>query len=155
MTHQWAEIVEGSFHDAEGLVTLVERADSFPDASWMVLEYPKGTKPEAVVDCMLKLGDHLWDVVMWDRPKVLLIRGAPLLYKDLWVNGKKPLVHVLCPLVQRQDLYKLLLAGFWSMVGPKRVANMRLEGMEQAEKKDNEAVLWGSWSEFVDPDGEM
>ena len=153
LTPDVEEINEHMFHGGHGLVTLVERADSFPDAEWMVLEYPKGTNPYAVVRRMQHTGKHLWDVVIWNRPKVLLIRNGPLSYRQLWVNGAKPLVHVLCSLCPRQDLYQLMLVGFWSMVGPKRVANMRLEGMEQA--KMTKGVFWGSWSDFVDPEKEM
>ena len=54
----------------------------------------------------------------------------------------------------QQALRHLMIVGFWSMPGPTREANMRLEGMEQAERKD-EGVLWGSWSDFVDPEKEM
>ena len=150
----FGEINEHAFHGGHGLVTLVERADSFPDVSWLVLEYPKGTNPEVVARHMNSLGDHLWDVVLWERPKVLLIRVKPLSYKQLWVDGAKPLVHTLYSL-PRQDLYQLLVAGFWSMVGPLRLANMRLEGMEQAEMKSGENLFWGSWSDFVDPEKEM
>ena len=136
-------IDSNGFHGGHGLATMAERAKSFPDDEWLVLEYPKGTDPFAVVGVM-KASKHLWDVVLWKRPKVLLIRKGPLEYKDLWVDGAKPIVAVLDDL---QDLGKLLIAGFWSMLGPKRVANMRLEGMEQADRK--EGLIWGSWSSFV------
>ena len=149
-----AEITKRAFHGGRGLVALVDRADTFPEDKWMTLSYPKGTDPEAVVRRMQTL-DALWDVVMWDRPKVLLIRGGKLSEEQLWVDGAKPLVHVLCPLCPCQDLYQLLLAGFWSMVGPARVANMRLYGMEQAKMKKGQGALWGSWSAFVDPECEM
>ena len=74
----WGEISENKFHGGHGLVTLVERTDGFPQDEWLVLEYPIGTDPLAVVD---KMGlNHLWDVVLWDRPIALLIRCGPLKY---------------------------------------------------------------------------
>ena len=146
----WGEISENKFHGGHGLVTLMERDDGFPQDEWLVLERPRGTDPLAVVDKMGR--NHLWDVVRWDRPMTLLIRCGPLEYKDLWVDGAKPLVHIMYS--EPRDLCRLLVAGFWSVVGP-RLANMRLEGMFQAEKKEGEELLWGSWSEFVDPECEM
>ena len=89
---------------------------------------------------MKALKGHLWDVVPWDRPQVLLIRDGPLSYKQLWANGVKPMVGVMFCEVSCRDLYKLMLAGFWSMVGPQQFANVRLEGMEQAEKKEDEEL---------------
>ena len=155
MRPEWGEINEDTFHDAHGLNTLVGEVLDFPRDQWLVLEYPKGTDPHAVVRRMQALKGHLWDVVLWDRPQALLIRGGPLKYRQLWVDGVKPMVGTMFDIDTDWDLYRLLLVGFWSMAGPERMANMRLEGMEQAEKKEGEGLLWGSWSDFVDPKKEM
>ena len=152
MKPTWGRVGEHGFHGGRGLVTMMTYTPDFPDDKLMVLEYPKGTDPEAVTRTLNALG-HLWDVALWDRPEVLLIRDGPLKYEQLWVNGVKPDVYILYDVELQQDLYHLLIVGFWSMLGPSRVANMRLEGMEQAKKLKGEELLWGSWSSFVDLEG--
>ena len=159
----WAELSEEEYNDGEGIVSLMAGVADFPpDALWLVLEYPEGTDAQALVHRLQTLGRHyLWDVVLGSKPKVLLIRDKPreLPYERLWIRGAKPLVRGChndpdyTPF--QQALYHLMIAGFWSMLGPEREANMRLEGMQQAVRKEDDGVLWGSWSDFVDPEKEM
>ena len=96
-------------------------------------------------------------MVLSAAPKALLIRDKrELPYERLWISGAKPVVRRCIDAGYtpfQQALHQLMIAGFWSMLGPLREANMRLEGMFQAEKKE-EGLLWGSWSDFVDPEKE-
>ena len=155
MAWNWSHIPIGGFRGGEGLATGVFRADSWPEGQWIIVGYPEGTDPSAVVRHMKTLQGHLWDVTMWTRPYVLLIRCAPLTLEDLYVDGVKPWHLREVVNSTNQDLHHLLVAGFWSALGPERVANMRLEGMEQAERKGNEEAIWGEfgWVSFVCPDG--
>ena len=155
----WAELTDEDYCDGEGIVSLMTRVADFPDdALWVVLENPEGTDADTVVHRLQTLGRHyLWDVVLGSRPKVLLIREKPreLPYERLWIRGAKPLVRRCTNspdyTLFQQALHHLMIAGFWNMLGP-REANMWLDGMEQAVKKDGDSVLWGSWSDFVDPE---
>ena len=151
MKPTWGRIGEHGFHGGHGLVTTMTYTTSVPDDELLVLENPRGTDPHAVARALDDLG-HLWDIALWDRPEVLLIRNGPLKYEQLWVNGK-PDVYILYDVELQRDLYHLLIIGFWSMLGPSRVANMRLEGMEQAKKLKGEELSWGSWSSFVNLEG--
>ena len=152
MKPTWGKIGEHGFHGGHGLFTMMTYTKSVPDDKLLVLEYPKGTDPHAAARALNALG-HFWDVALWDRPEVLLIRNGPLKYEQLWVDGVKPDLYILYDVELQQDLYRLLIVGFWSMLGPSREANMRLEGMEQAKKLKGEELLWGSWSSFVDLEG--
>ena len=160
----WAQLGEKEYGDGEGIVSLMAGVDDFPDdALWVVLEYPQGTDAADVAHRLRNLGRHyLWDLVLGESPKVLLVRDKPreLPYERLWVKGAKPLVRRCLndpdytPF--QQALHRLIIAGLWSMLGPERGANVRLEGMDQAQRGDDEdGVLWGSWSDFVDPQKEM
>ena len=160
LTATWAQLSEEENADGEGIVSLMACVDDFPeDALWIVLEYPEGTDAASVVHRLQTLGRHyLWDVVLGSGPKVLLIGDKPreLPYERLWTRGAKPLVRRCLNSPDytpfQQALHHLMIAGFWNMLGP-REANMRLEGMQQAVRSDDEdGVLWGSWSDFADPE---
>ena len=98
----------------------------------------------------------------WALALKSLKRDKPreLPFERLWINDVKPLARRCLndpdytPF--QQALHHLMIAGFWSMLGPEREANMRLDGMQQPVRNDDEdGVLWGSWSDFVDPQTDM
>lgn len=155
----WAKVSREEYDDGEGICSIMFGSSYSDDDLWLVLEYPEGVEATDVVHLMQSLGG-LWDVVLGPCPQVLLIKDKPyhLPFERLCVDGAAPQVRTRMdadlPEYQRR-LYDLMILGYWSMLGPERMANMRLEGMEQAEKKDDECVLWGSWSNFVDPDQEL
>ena len=154
---EW-ELSDEEYED--GIVSLMATRDIPGDALWLVLEYPEGTDAVEVVKRLKTLGRHyLWDVVLSAKPKVLLIRDKPSgPFERLWIRGAKPVVRRCIDAGYapfQEALRQLMIAGFWSMLGPEREANMRLQGMQQAEKKEGEELLWGSRSDFVDPKKEM
>ena len=154
---EW-ELSDEEYED--GIVSLMATRDIPGDALWLVLEYPEGTDAVEVVKRLKTLGRHyLWDVVLSAKPKVLLIRDKPSgPFERLWIRGAKPVVRRCidagCAPFQ-EALRQLMIAGFWSMLGPEREASKRLQGTQQAEKKEGEELLWGSGPDFVDPEKEM